>query len=830
MSDTFVVHLGGGAYLDASGQITFGAPTAAQVYQTPQGFKVDTKKLEDVFKSLSGMLPSSDEDKKQWIGYGVPKQLVEFLAKISGTVKIMGTAIAVYVWAIGVLLTIMDLMMADDGMSPQLAQALFNIKNQLQGLEQIQRAEKMIQMRADFNGRADRIRTQLTRLVVEKPVGAARAQIFTQMLAILDELAVPLSNLVSQEWAVTYDPDSYKGRGFASELLVTQNTDGSLAPVPMRPPTVTMFDYRLGVPMLLYGATTYTALAQIAMPWFRSAGMYAGSLRETADAIDSFVLRMQNECLARTYYTPQTVLQQETWSIFEVPFGGGQRDWSFASTLAAGAFDLVSYNDSFLVNQFSNHIAANTDTGPRGLFNYHWHGPAPLLSQSTLEELAAGANKQAEQDYATLQTVTGMFQLILSAAWLRYLSTPPTSSQTVTGSASDTRVPRDTTPVTATSPPIFPVTVIEHAATLKRYNASNRVGMITQEPGYVPAFRYRVLLRAINTVFSKEGWRRLDYIGDVWSADYENTAGDPRCKRLRTNVRSDLILSEILLYEGPSPTEPLTISKKHVSMQAATFDWYVPVVTPWSRHSEVARQAGRAVASSKSQKGAMTNDGGVSIHLLGQDALLGPQPMEIMSSPVPLASATTADAVLGSALSALNDVSLDKAERRHVKTENVEFDWELTWASGTLVVNIYGKPENRPFQLHLVVEETVYSGETLPTAAADILSDNSLVEQIHTPVVAEIVNQLVLVPEEFFDEERKAIDAANKLLGEFERRFAKSARVSPGTPVEDLQNSIRQMLNQSASTATIASAIDERVRFAMREAPELWNQVRAEVQ
>ena len=40
MSDTFAVHLGGGAYLDSSGNITFGPPSAAQIYQKPQGFNV----------------------------------------------------------------------------------------------------------------------------------------------------------------------------------------------------------------------------------------------------------------------------------------------------------------------------------------------------------------------------------------------------------------------------------------------------------------------------------------------------------------------------------------------------------------------------------------------------------------------------------------------------------------------------------------------------------------------------------------------------------------------------------------------------------------------
>src|SRR5262249_3534236 len=103
MIDTFDVHLGGVAYLDASGQIVFGPPDNAQVYQAPDGFRLDTKKLEEAFKDLSGMLPANPDDKKKWQDWGVPAGVVDFLSKISGVASTVATAIAVYVWAIDVL-------------------------------------------------------------------------------------------------------------------------------------------------------------------------------------------------------------------------------------------------------------------------------------------------------------------------------------------------------------------------------------------------------------------------------------------------------------------------------------------------------------------------------------------------------------------------------------------------------------------------------------------------------------------------------------------------------------------------------------------------------
>jgi len=156
--------------------------------------------------------------------------------------------------------------------------------------------------------------------------------------------------------------------------------------------------------------------------------------------------------------------------------------------------------------------------------------------------------------------------------------------------------------------------------------------------------------------------------------------------------------------------------------------------------------------------------------------------------------------------------------------------WQLTWTADKLEVRLFGRPEDRPFQAHVVVEETVYSGETAPDSIGDILSDQQLLEQLHTPFVAEMVNQLVFVPEEFFRKEREAIVASAKNWRAFRRRFAEQAPIGPGDPIEFLQESIRELATSSSSTATLAATLDMQVEFAMREAPELWNAVLRETQ
>jgi hypothetical protein len=108
---------------------------------------------------------------------GVPAGVVDFLVKISGVASIVATAIAVYVWAIGVLITIMDLMTGDEGISPELAKAIYGIKKQLLGSEQEIRVNNMLAMDSQFDGRVNRMQRLLTRIKIEGATGAARAAI-----------------------------------------------------------------------------------------------------------------------------------------------------------------------------------------------------------------------------------------------------------------------------------------------------------------------------------------------------------------------------------------------------------------------------------------------------------------------------------------------------------------------------------------------------------------------------------------------------------------------------------------------------------------------------
>ena len=89
MSDTFVVRLGAGMYLDVDGHLIHGAPDGAQIYSPPVGFPVDTKKLQDLFKDLAGILPEDEQAQAKWTKWEVPEDVVKLMGSIAGLVGIL---------------------------------------------------------------------------------------------------------------------------------------------------------------------------------------------------------------------------------------------------------------------------------------------------------------------------------------------------------------------------------------------------------------------------------------------------------------------------------------------------------------------------------------------------------------------------------------------------------------------------------------------------------------------------------------------------------------------------------------------------------------------
>jgi hypothetical protein len=358
---------------------------------------------------------------------------------------------------------------------------------------------------------------------------------------------------------------------------------------------------------------------------------------------------------------------------------------------------------------------------------------------------------------------------------------------------------------------IFPNVVVKRSATLRHYEGRNRVAVQTQEPGHDPALNYRVMLRTIDSKFGESSWRDRGYRGHVWDADYQPLASDSQNKRLVTTFNQSMVVGSIPgpLYDGISPKDPVALSERRsVRLRAHTFDWYVPVVEAgWVSHV-VGVDAHLHAADIPPPR----TSGALSVHLTRSGATA--PPVRVMGGPVP-ALVNLADDFWDSeiAVATLEEEGLQRAERRWVREEEVTLEWQLWWRDGELELQLWGRPEDRSFQVFVVVEEAVSSGE--PVAEP---------EWLHSPFAAEIVNQLVMVPQSFFDEEAEALAAGRKLWSDLERRFSQSGSIGPGDPVAAAVIRGREMLAESRSTATLAEVLDMRLTAAKRHAPELWAQ------
>ena len=111
----------------------------------------------------------------------------------------------------------------------------------------------------------------------------------------------------------------------------------------------------------------------------------------------------------------------------------------------------------------------------------------------------------------------------------------------------------------------------------------------------------------------------------------------------------------------------------------------------------------------------------------------------------------------------------------------------------------------------MVVEEAVQSGEP-----------SGEVRWLHTPVAAEIVNQVMLVPRSFFAEERDALDGAARLWDDLLRRFSEVADVGPEDPIARATLEADTLLSRSRSTASLAGAQHIRLDALREHRSDLW--------
>ena len=333
---------------------------------------------------------------------------------------------------------------------------------------------------------------------------------------------------------------------------------------------------------------------------------------------------------------------------------------------------------------------------------------------------------------------------------------------------------------------------------------------ITQEPGFFGPKFYRILLRTVECQSGAQGWHARDYIEDVWRPSYRKADGDPKNLQLDSMIQIQdehtAFLWQLEIASG-HPSTDTRHDRGTVTVEASTFDWYVPMFQAHSPFIEVETEARHlspiAAGKKPGRQERIALAGGLSLHAWSQI----PEPLPVRGGGFALTTAHSETLDVNAGVFALTDISLERAERRQVHRETVTLSWDITWTGSNVRVELKGNPEQRPFRVFVVIEERSYSG-----AAS---GENTI--QLHMPFAVEIVNQAMLVPEDFFREEAAALERGEKLYNELNSKFAQSGPVGPGDPIAGMLDRVREEVTRSPSTSTIAEGLNTRLEF-MREA------------
>jgi hypothetical protein len=248
-------------------------------------------------------------------------------------------------------------------------------------------------------------------------------------------------------------------------------------------------------------------------------------------------------------------------------------------------------------------------------------------------------------------------------------------------------------------------------------------------------------------------------------------------------------------------------------MRAHTFDWYVPFEpAPWAHETiDVAQAYGISHTQPKTT-------GAQSVHLrvaLDTEPLAAArryrQPSPAQSYGQLTMHALTSSSAFDDQGNSVLEHAFADAERRHVRAEDITLDWAFQWKDGHLSVRLHGRPEDRSYQVIVVVQEAVQPGESFADP-----------EWLHTPFEAELVNQITLVPQSFLEDERRALEASARAWRDFFRRFAESRKIGPGDPIAFAIEKATQLLRESQSTATLSQSLDVQFDALRRHHPEAW--------
>lgn len=817
----FALHLGNGVYLDSDGNIIPGPEAGTVVYDTPFKLPADPKKIGDALKEVSDALKDADDPLKnpkvlekitEIYGFLFDKDKIDagrLLSMLATVSKIAGT-VAPVLLAVGFAFDVAKMFgLFKEGPSA-LEQLMVKRFDQLK--VQVASIGDLIHKENLEEGRQAVILLNASVIeyvdnLISSPLTPAQLETDLGKISAAHEAHVEgLFKLINRStYETVFDASTHtQVWGLMQQHLVLYPTSPDAPQRAVLPPDGRpVFDHRLMVPLATFAGESYLATARGIAPEYRSTGEFREHIRTFARSLASLCDAMRGQVLARTLYTAQdfTVLLDAN-EIVRIDMPGLAPDLLVMAPTCGrfpvGALDLRyhdnAYFAAFMTQLFKAEFFGWAHETRRGTLNFRWLPPATLEFAGNFglagdryritnpAACAAAANAQAELDYAELLSVSGYVQLLQLATLYRSEASFPGTSQTVQiKPPALVRDPQPATDVTVTSdlrvallqPQAEPIT---SPARREPAKCKAAITVWTQPTQRVRPLEYTVRLRTLKSLDGSHGWREPLYSAYQF-VHHEPELADRMFMQLLVDQR-DTAVDETLLVELNAARNAPHQLHGTVQMQAHSFDWWIPIKSPFSltvafekTHRALAAMGRDATTTAQLQARlrALAAPHGGAAPALARAPRAGPRPL-----PDPGARfAMSADTVLFErsipSLQWLDGEQDWEGQHRDAKAVTTTIDWRLDWQGDRMHIALEGRPEDRNYVVYVVVEEKFRGGPNPPI--------------LHTAMAVPMNGQLTYVPQAFFDAEREAVQKAAKALAEFNRRYSLSTEVGPSDPV-----------------------------------------------
>ena len=806
MADTaFAIHLTGNLYLDSKGNLIQGAPANTPVYNPPFQLPVEPSKVKDALDGVKKALKDVNKDPDviaKFEDFGLPLKILDIL---SGVGKIAGMVAPVFMVASFVVdaLKLFGLFKSGPSALELLVKQRFDeLETTVQAVAQLIVSQDLRDGRIDVENFSNAVKTYVTQLQNTNPSLAQLQADRNMLLGMHDQHIDGISKLLDrQTWLSVFDRNLHvqSWGPLAPWLHTLPKSISAPLPAPLPPQGTPHFDHRLMVPLASMAAETYLACLRGISPEYRTSGDFRDQLRGLAQKLDDIAQAMRQDCLARTVYKPSDFAYPVLVAPYDVVWTGilpgfGEPVISpKCSRWPVGALDLLYHDDAFFRDFFDALWKGEVfgwphETRHAGM-DFRWTPPAKLepgpfgnWAIANPDECAAAANAQAEKDYADLLSVSGYTDLLQLSALFHHEATEPDRSQTVQPQKPSLyRDPQPSSPATVSSNDILGTGVITSSATREPQKCAAYATVWTQPIKRPLPVQYQVRLRTLRSLSGRNGWNETTYDEYQW-AQYEADAANPGFFRLAI-THTSAALDDALLLQGwnASPREAPLRAEGTVDLKAHTFDWWIPVKSPFSIHDDfkvtlaelrgggggVLKQAGggaggsellrrAAVRAGAGQTFIQPDDDGGGMRVMSNDDLLGPS----------LAYKTSFVDLIPELFWKSGAQDWD-GQHRDVKQASITIDYQLDWEADRLHVTLRNDPADRNYVVYLVLEEKfIGSGQIM-----------------HTALPIPVNGQLTYVPQKFFDDELAAIAKAAKAIADFNRRFSESRTPGPIDPI-----------------------------------------------